>query len=84
VDKLRARLEQEAGDHQARFDVAQALHAKGDVAGAIDELLDLFRRDRDWNGGAAKAQLFTVFDALKPNDPLVLKARRRLNSMIFA
>ncbi|MFN4057636.1 MAG: thioredoxin [Roseinatronobacter sp.] len=84
VDELRARLAADPADHQARFDLAAALHATGDVAGAIDELLDLFRRDREWNNGAAKAQLFKMFDALKPNDPLVMKGRRRLSSMIFA
>ena len=84
VDELRAVLASDPADHQARFDLAQALHARGDVAGAIDELLELFRRDREWNEGAAKAQLFTIFDALKPNDPLVQKGRRRLSSMLFA
>ncbi|MCB1395016.1 MAG: thioredoxin [Rhodobacter sp.] len=84
VDELRTVLAAEPGNHQARYDLAKALHAKGDVAGAIDELLDLFRRDREWNDGAAKAQLFTIFESLKPNDPLVAKGRRRLSSMIFA
>lgn len=83
VDDLRARVAADPADHQARFDLATALHAKGDVAGAIEELLDLFRRDRDWNDGAAKAQLFTIFDALPAKDPLVLSGRRRLSSMIF-
>ena len=45
---------------------------------------ELFRRDREWNDGAAKAQLFTIFEALKPNDPVVLNGRRKLSSMIFA
>ncbi len=71
-------------DHQARFDLAQALYAAGKVEGAVEELLELFKRDRDWSDGAAKAQLFTIFDALKPTDPIVLKARRKLSSMIFA
>ena len=71
-------------DHQARFDLAQALYAAGKVEGAVEELLELFRRDRDWNDGAAKAQLFTIFGALKPTDPIVLKGRRKLSSMIFA
>ncbi|MCW1930876.1 thioredoxin [Pararhodobacter zhoushanensis] len=84
VDELRAALAADPANHQARFDLAGALHASGDVAGAIDELLELFRRDREWNEGAAKAQLFIVFDALKPNDPLAQKGRRRLSSMIFA
>ena len=50
----------------------------------MDQLLELFRRDREWNEGAAKTQLFTIFDALKPQDPIVLKGRRKLSSMIFA
>jgi putative thioredoxin len=84
VNDLRAKVEANPADHQARFDLALALHAKGDVAGAVDELLDLFRRDREWNEGAAKAQLLIIFEALKPTDPIVLKGRRRLASMVLA
>jgi putative thioredoxin len=71
-------------DHQARFDLALALHAAGKVEGAVEELLEIVRRDSGWNEGAAKAQLFTIFEALKPNDPVALKGRRRLSSMLFA
>jgi len=81
---LRHAVDADPANHQARFDLALALHANGKVDEAVDELLDLFRRDRDWNDGAAKAQLFTVFEALKPQDPIVLRGRRRLSSMIFA
>lgn len=84
VDTLRATVEAAPDDHQARFDLAQALYARGDAEAAIDTLLELFRRDREWNDGAAKTQLFIIFDALKPTDPLVQKGRRRLTSMIFA
>ncbi len=84
VAELRAAVEANPADHQARFELAQALHASGDVAEAVDELLELFRRDREWNDGAAKAQLFTIFDALKPQDPIALNGRRKLSSMIFA
>jgi putative thioredoxin len=81
---LKARLEADPGDHQARFDLALALLAGNDADGAIETLLELFRRDREWNDGAAKEQLFKLFDSLGPNDPLTLKGRRRLSSMIFA
>ncbi|MCF2906238.1 thioredoxin [Octadecabacter sp. CECT 8868] len=84
VAELTAAVEADENDHQARFDLAVALHASGDSEGAVNQLLDLFRRDRDWNDGAAKTQLFTVFDALKPNDPVVLDGRRKLSSLIFA
>jgi putative thioredoxin len=84
VAELTAAVEATPEDHQARFDLALALHANGDVEGAVDQLLELFRRDREWNEGAAKAQLFTIFEALKPNDPVMLNGRRKLSSMIFA
>lgn len=84
VADLRAKVEADPADHAARFDLAQALHAAGDAEAAVTELLELFRRDREWNDGAAKAQLFTIFEALPANDPVVLNGRRKLSSMIFA
>ena len=84
VDDLRAAVAADPDNMQLRLDLAQALHAAGQVAEAVDELLEMFRRDREWNDGAAKAQMFQIFDALKPNDPIVLNGRRRLSSMIFA
>src|SRR3989338_3323842 len=83
-DDLRAAVEKDPANRQARFDLALALHAAGKVDEAVDTLLDLFKLDREWNDGAARAQLFIIFDALKPQDPIVLKGCRRLSSMIFA
>ena len=82
--ELRAAVEANPNDHQARYDLAAALLAADNAKEAVDELLELFRRDREWNDGAAKAQLFTIFEALKPQDPIVLAGRRKLSSMIFA
>ena len=82
-DQLRAAVAGDPQNRQARFDLATALHASGKVQEAVDTLLDLFKLDRDWNDGAAKTQLFTIFGALKPQDPIVLQGRRRLSSMIF-
>ena len=84
VAELQARVQADPADHQARFDLATALHAKGDVQGAVDHLLEIFRRDREWNDGAAKLQLFQIFDALPPKDPVALAGRRKLSSLIFA
>lgn len=84
VSELTAAVEASPDDLQARFDLALALHANHNVQEAVDHLLEIFRRDREWNDGAAKTQLFTIFDALKPNDPVVLNGRRKLSSMIFA
>ena len=82
--ELQQAVQADPGNAQARFDYALALNANGQTAEAVDALLELFRLDREWNDGAAKTQLFTIFDALKPNDPIVLNGRRKLSSMIFA
>lgn len=84
IGDLRSKVEENPEDHQARFDLAQALYASGAAEEAVGELLEIFRRDREWNESAAKTQLFTIFDALKPNDPIVLNGRRKLSSLIFA
>ncbi len=84
ANDLRQRLQANGDDHQARLDLALALFADDDIEGAIDELLELFRRDREWNDGAAREQLFKIFDSQKPNHPAVLSGRRRLSSMIFS
>lgn len=82
--ELRAAVAADPQDRQARFDLALALHAAGKVDEAVDVLLDLFKLDREWNDSAARTQLMTIFEALKPTDPIALKGRRRLSSMIFA
>ncbi|MFQ5624497.1 MAG: thioredoxin [Paracoccaceae bacterium] len=84
VAALRAAVSANPDDHQARFDLASALIAAHDNAGAVAELLELFRRDREWNDGAAKKQLFKLFDSMGPKDPIAQKGRRQLSSMIFA
>ncbi len=84
IGELRSKVDASPADHQGRLDLAQALYASGAPEEAVDELLELFRRDRDWNEGAAKAQLFTIFEALQPSDPIVLNGRRKLSSLIFA
>ena len=84
VAELQAAVDANPDDMQARFDLAQALYAHGDTQAAVDQLLTLFGKDREWNDGAAKTQLFTIFEALKPNDSIALNGRRKLSSMIFA
>ena len=84
TDELRARVAANPDDPETRMELATALLGANDPEGAIDELLELFRRDREWNDAAAKTQLFKIFDSLGEKDPIALKGRRRLSSMIFA
>jgi putative thioredoxin len=84
LGELRARLAADPKDHQARLDLATALFAAGEREAAIDELLDIVKRDRQWNEQAARRQLVKFFEAMGPTDPLTLTARRRLSSILFS
>lgn len=81
---LQAAVTAKPTDHQARFDLAMAYFGANQPEQAIDELLELIRRDRAWNDDAARAQLLKIFDALGADHPLVGPARRRLSSALFA
>jgi putative thioredoxin len=81
---LRAKVEANPADHQSRIDLAMALAAAGDKEGAVRELLESFRRDRNWNEQAARKQLVQLFDAWGPKDPATLDGRRRLSSILFS
>ncbi len=84
VGPLREALARDPGDHQARHDLALSLYKTGDREAAIEELLELVRRNRGWNDEAARKQLVKFFDAMGPSDPLTVSARRRLSSLLFA
>ena len=84
INDLALLVEKKPNDHEARFKFAQSLHGSGQIEEAVDQLLELFKRDREWNDGAAKSQLFIIFEALEPNNIIVLNGRRKLSSLIFA
>ncbi|MCL4767113.1 MAG: thioredoxin [Hyphomicrobiaceae bacterium] len=84
VAKLQAKVAANPADHQARLDLALALAARGDKAGAVEHLLELFRRDRNWNDQAARKQLVQLFDAWGPKDTHTVEGRRRLSSLMFS
>lgn len=82
--ELLERLVANPTDHAARFDLAVTHAAMGEKEKALDELLDIVRRDRNWNEQAARKQLVELFDAWGPKDPLTLEGRKRLSSILFS
>jgi putative thioredoxin len=83
-DALSARLATNPADHQSRFDLAVASAARGEKQAAVEHLLDLVRRDRNWNEQAARKQLVQLFEAWGPKDPATIEGRRRLSSLLFS
>ena len=81
---LRAKLAADPNDHQARFDLAKALAAKGEMGDAADQLLDIIASDRTWNDEAARKQLLTIFEAAGQMSEVAKAGRRRLSSILFS
>ena len=71
-------------DHQARFDLAGALNAKGKRAEAANRLIEIVKRDRKWNDDGARKQLVQFFEAWGPTDPATIEGRKRLSSILFS
>jgi putative thioredoxin len=84
IEALRTALAADPNDARARFDLALALNAKGELNGALEELLTLVAKNRNWNDDAARKQLLQLFDAWGPGDPVTVLGRQRLSSLLFA
>jgi putative thioredoxin len=81
---LEQRVARNPDDHAARYELATALNASGARAEAADALLEIIRRDRSWNEGAARAQLLKFFEAWGLEDPASMAARRKLSALLFS
>jgi putative thioredoxin len=81
---LEQRLAADAGDHQARLELASAYAGQGRMEEAIDHLLKIIEADRAWNDEAARKQLLVVFEAAGPTSDAVKQGRRRLSAILFS
>jgi putative thioredoxin len=81
---FQARLDADPADHEARYELATALNATGKQEEAAAALLEIIRRDRSWNEGAARLQLLKFFEAWGLTEPVTLAARRKLSALLFS
>ena len=84
VGELKAKASADPKDFQSRLDLAMAYWAANQKQEAIDELLDMIKRDRNWNEAAARQQLLKFFEALGFADPLAVAGRKRLSTILFS
>jgi putative thioredoxin len=84
VRQFESRLAKDPNDHEARLELAKALAGHGQLDEAADQLLRVIEIDRDWNEGAARAQLLKIFDAAGPGSETAKRGRRRLSAILFS
>ncbi len=78
IDVLRAQLAADVNHNEARLQLANALAVQQDYRGALENLIELVRRDRKWNDEAARKamlNLFTLLAAQQQYDDLVREFR---------
>jgi putative thioredoxin len=84
IGELEQKVSANPADHQARFDLAVALNAKGRRDDAVEHLIQIVRRDRKWNDDGARKQLVQFFEAWGPTDEATVGGRKKLSSVLFA
>lgn len=80
---LEATVAANGKDHQARYDLAGALIATGDHDAAAEHLLAIIAADKDWNDGAARQKLLSLFEMVGLEDEWVSATRRKLSAVLF-
>eukprot|EP01013_Petalomonas_cantuscygni_P043873 TRINITY_DN854_c0_g2_i1.p1 TRINITY_DN854_c0_g2~~TRINITY_DN854_c0_g2_i1.p1 ORF type:complete len:278 (+),score=67.29 TRINITY_DN854_c0_g2_i1:122-955(+) len=83
LEALKAAVAANDKDHQARFDLASALIATGDHDAAAEHLLTIIAADKDWNDGAARQKLLSLFEMVGLEDEWVSATRRKLSAVLF-
>lgn len=81
--ELRSRLSAEPADHETRLALAAILAAKRRYREALDELLEIIRRDKAWHDGEARRQMLAIFNLAEGDPELVFEYRRKLASALY-
>lgn len=84
LSELKVSVQNNPDNLEAKFDLSIALNANGDREEALDILLEIIKRDRNWNDEAGRKQLVKFFDAWGATDPLTIQGRRQLSSILFS
>lgn len=84
LSELQAAVDAEPENMQKRYDLAMAQFGAGMSEDAINQLLDMIRKNRNWNADAARLQLLEIFAALGPTAREVKEGRKQLSALLFS
>lgn len=80
---LRDAAAADADNMEAQLAFAEAAFAADAREEAVDTLLAMVAKDREWNDSAARAKLLQIFEAVGLEDEWVVATRRRLSKVLF-
>ena len=84
LDNIKDGLEKDPSSLELKYELALYQIANEDYENSIENLLNIFIKDKNWENGKAKDQLIQLFETLGDKNILALKGRRRLSSIIFS
>jgi len=82
-DELKAQLAANPDDHEARLKLAQLYAGAQRYREAMDQLLEIAQRNKNWRDGEARRQLLTLFTLAAGEPELVSEYRRKLASALY-
>ena len=80
---LRARLESDPNDSEARYQLAAQRVVAGDYEAALGLLLELMKRDRAYGDDAGRKGMLAVYDLLGGAGDLVTQYRARMMNALY-
>lgn len=80
---LARRIRVEPGDLEARLELAELHIARQEFAPALEQLLEIVRRDRHFKDESARLKMLAVFEMAAFDPDLVTDYRGRLSSLLF-
>ena len=83
IDGLNLKLKNNLNDHETRLELARSYIANKDFSEAIENLLYIIDKKKDWKQGIAKKELLDIFTLLGDSNDLTLEGRAKLSNIIF-
>ena len=82
VESLQASLENDPGQSQVRYQLAARQVLSADYDNALNNFLELLKRDRNYADGAAQRGMLAIFDILGDQDERVTRFRRQMFTLL--
>ena len=83
VSELEIKFKENPNDLNVRYELAKSQIINKNYSEAINNLLFIIEKNKEWNNNKAKTELLNIFSLLGDSDPLTMDGRSRLSNLIF-